>query len=115
MKAQIAPLLDPRRTILLLAQPVARSDVAAGIFAAVCGMVLLVHTFLVALLFFGLLLGAWLGAEEAGARDALAHAFEDLKKYEQLKESALISERKAAARLETAALDELGSRRTAQK
>jgi len=50
-------------------------------------------------------------AEEAGARDALAQAFEELKKYEQLMESAAEAERKAAARLDGAVLDELGSRR----
>ena len=58
---------------------------------------------------------AAIGAEEAGARDALARAFEELKKYEQLKESALIAERKVEARLETAELDELGSRRATGK
>ena len=50
-------------------------------------------------------------AEEAGARDALAQAFEELKKYEQLMENAAEAERKALARLDSAALDELGARR----
>ena len=50
-------------------------------------------------------------AEEAGARDALAQAFEELKKYEQLRENAAQAERKVVARLDVAALDELGARR----
>ena len=54
---------------------------------------------------------AALEAEEAGVRDALAQAFEELKKYEQLKENAAQAERKIQARLDTAALDELGARR----
>jgi hypothetical protein len=52
------PLLDPRRAVLLLAQPVSRGDLAAGIYSAVCAMVLCEHAFLVALLFGGL---RWLG------------------------------------------------------
>ena len=48
------PLLDPRRTILLLAQPVGRGDVALGIFAAVCGMAFVCWEFLAVLLFLGL-------------------------------------------------------------
>ena len=52
-----------------------------------------------------------LAAEETGARDALAGAFEDLKKYEQLEESARVLAVKEEARKETAALDELGMRR----
>jgi flagellar FliJ protein len=52
-------------------------------------------------------------AEEAGARDALAQAFEQKKKYEQLMESAAEADRKTAARLDGAILDELGARRTA--
>src|SRR5690242_19847531 len=40
-------------------------------------------------------------AEEAGARDALAEAFEELKKYEQLQENAALAQRRAAARIET--------------
>ena len=50
-------------------------------------------------------------AEEAGARDAVARAFEELKKYEQLEENARLEARKAEAQRETAALDELGLRR----
>ena len=49
--------------------------------------------------------------EEAGARDALAEAFEAQKKYEQVAESARILEVKEAGRRETAALDELGLRK----
>ncbi len=54
---------------------------------------------------------AALAAEETGARDALAGAFEDLKKYEQLEESARVLAVREEARKETAALDELGMRR----
>jgi flagellar FliJ protein len=49
-------------------------------------------------------------AEEAGARDALARAFEELKKFEHVAEMARLSEIKEAARRETATLDELGLR-----
>lgn len=49
--------------------------------------------------------------EEAGARDALAEAFEVQKKYEQVAESARLLELKEAGRRETAALDELGLRK----
>ena len=52
------PLLDPRRTILLLAQPVSRGDVAAGLYATVCALILCEYAFLVALLFGGI---RWLG------------------------------------------------------
>lgn len=52
-------------------------------------------------------------AEEAGARDALSRAFEELKKFEQVAEMARLGELKEAARRETAALDEMGLR-TAQ-
>lgn len=51
--------------------------------------------------------------EEAGARDALAMAFENLKKYEHVAEAAKVAKIKLAGKLETAALDELGLRRTA--
>lgn len=51
--------------------------------------------------------------EEAGARDALALAFEEQKKYEQVAEGIRLGQLKEAARLETAALDELGLRRAA--
>jgi flagellar FliJ protein len=50
-------------------------------------------------------------SEEAGARDALAMAFEEQKKYEQVAEGIKVARRKEDARLETAALDELGLRR----
>ncbi|MEJ2814684.1 MULTISPECIES: hypothetical protein [unclassified Caulobacter] len=51
--------------------------------------------------------------EEAGARDALAHAFENLKKYEHVAEAAKVAKAKLVGKLETAALDELGLRRAA--
>jgi flagellar FliJ protein len=50
-------------------------------------------------------------AEEAGARDALAQAFEEKKKYEQLMENAAAEARREAARADAAILDELGARR----
>lgn len=52
-------------------------------------------------------------AEEAGARDALAEAFETLKKYEQVSENARQLAVREEARRETAALDEMGLRRAA--
>ena len=52
------PLLDPRRTILLYAQPVSRGDVAGGLYATVCALVTCEYAFLVALLFGGI---RWLG------------------------------------------------------
>jgi len=52
-------------------------------------------------------------AEESGARDALAHAFESLKKYEQIAEQARTATIREAAKRETAVLDELGLRRAA--
>lgn len=52
--------------------------------------------------------------EEAGARDALAEAFEALKKYEHVAEATRVADRKEAGRRETAALDELGLRRAAR-
>ncbi|CAN5315153.1 flagella biosynthesis chaperone FliJ [soil metagenome] len=51
--------------------------------------------------------------EESGARDALAMAFENLKKYEHVAEAAKVAKIKLAGKLETAALDELGLRRMA--
>ncbi|HEY6911263.1 MAG TPA: ATP-binding cassette domain-containing protein [Myxococcales bacterium] len=54
------PLLEPRRTVLLHAQPVSRGDVAAGIFSAVLLLVLAQHALLVALFFGGL---RWLHIE----------------------------------------------------
>jgi len=49
-------------------------------------------------------------AEERGARDALAQAFEEQKKYEQVAESARLAEVKEATRRENAELDEVGMR-----
>jgi len=49
--------------------------------------------------------------EEQGARDALAQAFEEQKKYEQVAQTARTLEQKEAARRETAAMDELGLRK----
>ena len=51
--------------------------------------------------------------EEQGARDALAEAFEGLKKYEQVAESARLAAAKEVVRRETAEFDELGLRRAA--
>ncbi|KRA64771.1 flagellar export protein FliJ [Caulobacter sp. Root655] len=51
--------------------------------------------------------------EEAGARDALAMAFESLKKYEHVAEAAKVARAKLVGKLEIAALDELGLRRAA--
>ena len=53
--------------------------------------------------------------EEAGARDALAEAFEALKKYEHVAEATRVADRKEAGRRETAALDELGLRRASRR
>jgi flagellar FliJ protein len=49
--------------------------------------------------------------EEQGARDALAFAFEEQKKYEKLAENARLAAARTAAKLETAELDELALRR----
>jgi flagellar FliJ protein len=49
--------------------------------------------------------------EEQGARDALAQAFEEQKKYEKLAENARLAAAKTAAQRETAELDELALRR----
>lgn len=54
-----------------------------------------------------------LDAEEAGARDALTEAFEALKKYENVVETAKVLARKEEGRRETAMLDELGLRKRA--
>ena len=51
-------------------------------------------------------------AEEAGAREALAQAFETQKKYEHVAELAAVAQRRELARRETAALDEIGLRRS---
>lgn len=56
-----------------------------------------------------------LALEEAGARDALAEAFEALKKYELAAENDRIARGKEALRRETAALDELGLRRAVRR
>ena len=53
--------------------------------------------------------------EEAGARDALSMAFENLKKYEHVAEAAKVAKVKLAGKLETAALDELGLRRKSHR
>ena len=50
-------------------------------------------------------------AEEAGARDALSQAFEAQKKYEHVAHGMAVTRRREVARLETAALDEMGLRR----
>jgi flagellar FliJ protein len=50
-------------------------------------------------------------AEETGARDAIAEAFETLKKYEQVAENARVLAVKETARREGAALDEIGLQR----
>jgi len=52
-----------------------------------------------------------LAGEERAARDVLAQAFEEQKKYEQIAENTRLLEVKEAAKRETAALDELGLRR----
>lgn len=52
--------------------------------------------------------------EEAGARDALALAFEEQKKYEQVAEGIRVTRARETARQETAALDELGLRMAAR-
>ncbi len=51
-----------------------------------------------------------LEAEERGARDALAEAFEEQKKYEQVVDNMRLAEAKEATRRETAELDEVGMR-----
>ena len=56
---------------------------------------------------------AELDAEEAGARDALTSAVEELKKFEQVAETTRLNKLIAAAKRETAAFDELGLRRRA--
>ncbi|HEY3948810.1 flagellar export protein FliJ [Phenylobacterium sp.] len=51
-----------------------------------------------------------LEAEERGARDALAAAFEEQKKYEQVAESMQAAQAKEVRRRENAELDEVGMR-----
>ena len=54
-----------------------------------------------------------LDAEEAGARDALTDAFEELKKFEHVAETTRLNQLIALAKRETAAFDELGLRKRA--
>jgi flagellar FliJ protein len=54
---------------------------------------------------------AALHAEEAGARDALSKAFEELKKFEHVAEVARLNAAKEQARRENAAFDEMGLRK----
>ena len=49
-----------------------------------------------------------IAVEERGARDALAQAFEEQKKYEQVAENARLAEVKETKRRENAELDEVG-------
>lgn len=57
---------------------------------------------------------AELEVEESGARDALAEAFEVLKKYEHVLDAAEVAKAKERARRETAELDEMGLRRASK-
>jgi flagellar FliJ protein len=57
---------------------------------------------------------AVLKSEEAGARDALAEAYEALKRFEHVAESARMAAVKEEARRETLALDEMGLRQRAR-
>jgi flagellar FliJ protein len=50
-------------------------------------------------------------AEEAGARDALTRAFEELKKFEHVAELARVAELREQDRRDTAAMDEMGLRK----
>ena len=52
-----------------------------------------------------------LAAEEAGARDALSRAFEELKKFEHVAELARLADAKELAKRESAAMDEMGLRK----
>jgi len=52
--------------------------------------------------------------EERGARDALAEAFEEQKKYEHVAEQARLLQVKKQGQVEAAALDELGLRKAAR-
>ena len=58
---------------------------------------------------------AAIAAEETGARDALAEAFEQQKKYEHIEEEALNEARKVQARKDSAELDEVGARMAAKR
>jgi flagellar protein FliJ len=53
-----------------------------------------------------------MAAEERGARDALSLAYEEQKKYEHVAEAARVALVKETAKRDTAALDELGLRRS---
>ncbi len=53
---------------------------------------------------------AVIAVEESGARDALAEAFEALKKYEHVLEAARAADAKERDRRETAEMDEVGLR-----
>jgi flagellar export protein FliJ len=57
---------------------------------------------------------AVLKSEEAGARDALAEAYEALKRFEHVAETARVAAVKEEARRETIALDEMGLRQRAR-
>ena len=54
-------------------------------------------------------------AEERGARDALAEAFEEQKKYEHVAEGMRLAAAKETRRRETAELDEAGLRASARR
>jgi flagellar FliJ protein len=54
---------------------------------------------------------ARIAGDEAEARDLLTSAFEELKKFEQVAETARVAAAKEAIRKETAEMDELGQRR----
>jgi flagellar FliJ protein len=54
---------------------------------------------------------AALAVEEAGARDALSKAFEELKKFEHVAEMARLADAKEQAKRESAAMDEMGLRK----
>lgn len=54
---------------------------------------------------------AAISAEEAGARDALSQAFEELKKFEHVAEMARLADAKELAKREAAAMDEMGLRK----
>ncbi len=58
---------------------------------------------------------AAIAAEEAGARDALADAFAELKKYEQIADNAVQAAATELARKDAAVLDELGTRMAARR
>jgi flagellar FliJ protein len=56
-----------------------------------------------------------IAVEELGARDALAQAFEEQKKYEQVAENARVAGVKELARRDNAELDEVGMRAARRK